>query len=98
MGGVCHNLTCMPQSPGFVQVLERGQVAADHLLGVCKDSHTHSYSVAMGSTFFEGNCKAIKGKAVKGMSLGKYIAQGHALACIEDGDRTADLWLEGGLL
>ena len=32
MGGSSHNPTCMPQSPGVVQVLKGRKVAANHLL------------------------------------------------------------------
>ena len=32
MGGVGHNLSCPPQGPGGVQLLEGGKVAADRLL------------------------------------------------------------------
>lgn len=33
VGHVGHNLTCTPQGPGGLQVLEGSQIAADHLLG-----------------------------------------------------------------
>ena len=30
VGGISHNLSCTPQGPGGVQVLERRQIAANH--------------------------------------------------------------------
>ena len=76
VGGVGHNLTCTPESSGDVQVLERGQVAADHLLGVEDDSHTTLYSGSMGSSFFYENSKAVKGY------LGFSILPKDTLACM----------------
>ena len=38
VGGVQHDLPCMPQCPGGMQVLEGRQVAADHLFSISDDT------------------------------------------------------------
>ncbi len=47
VGGVGHNLSCMPQGPGGIQVLERWQIAANHLL--CRANDTLQSALVFGS-------------------------------------------------
>jgi len=49
VGGVDHNLTCSPQGPGGVQVLERLQIAADHLLSRGNDTMESALVLGSGS-------------------------------------------------
>ena len=42
MGGVGHNPTCTPQSPGAVQVLKGWKVAANHLLSRVHDDNNNN--------------------------------------------------------
>ena len=46
VGGISHNLSCVPQGPGGVQVLERRQIAANHLL--CRPNDTLQSALVLG--------------------------------------------------
>ena len=51
--GVSHNLSSSPQGPGGVQVLERWQIAANHLL--CGANDTLQSVFVLGSSVSDGD-------------------------------------------
>ena len=46
MGWISHNFSCTPQGPGGVQVLDRRQIAANHLL--CRPNDTLQSALVLG--------------------------------------------------
>src|SRR4029434_4988775 len=55
VGGVGHNLPCTPQGRGCIQVLERWQIAANHLLGGTDDTLQSAFVIGSGSSVPDGD-------------------------------------------
>ena len=55
VGGISHNLSCTPQGPGGVQVLERRQIAANHLLCRPNDTLQSALVLGGGSSVLDGD-------------------------------------------
>jgi len=55
VGGVDHNLTCWPQGPGGMQVPERWQITANHLLSRANDTLQFSLVLGSGSSVPDGD-------------------------------------------
>jgi len=78
VGGVDHNLTCSPQGPGGVQVLERWQIAADHLLSRANDTLQSALVLGSGSSASDGD----RG-GVDGLNDGGVVVHHHCLWQVE---------------
>src|SRR4029434_2086040 len=55
VGGISHNLPCMPQGPGCIQILERWQIAANHLLRRTDDMLQSAFVIGSGSSVPDGD-------------------------------------------
>jgi len=55
VGGVDHELTCSPQGPGGMQVLERWQIAAYHLLSRANETLQYALVLGSGSSVTDGD-------------------------------------------
>src|SRR4029434_7943687 len=55
VGGVGHNLTCTPQGPGCIQVLERFQIAANHLFSRKNDTLQSAFVLGSGTSVPDGD-------------------------------------------
>jgi len=55
VGGVDYNLTCSPQGPGGLQVLERWQIAANHHFSRANDTLQSALVFGSGSSIPDGD-------------------------------------------
>ncbi|CAL8262489.1 unnamed protein product [Arctogadus glacialis] len=73
-GGVQHDLPCTPQCPGGMQVLEGGQVAADHLFSIADDTLQSAPAFDGSSSVPDGDGGGYSGKSIP---KGKKIRPSH---------------------
>ena len=78
MGGVGHNPTCTPQSPGAVQVLKGRKAAANHLLSRAYDTLQSALVLSSGSSVADGD-----GGGEDGLDVGSVEVHNHRLWQVE---------------